>query len=206
MSSKANSNQINGRARSAKQIEASQKNGAKGTGPKTEEGKRRSSMNALKYGIYAERLVPIGQDPQVYDEYRQRVWQQWDPQDALEEELTLQLIRYGWKIRFYEVLENSLYSSEILNYYQSNLPLDHRKTRKIDKTYLIDHAKDQLNKSDELLAIAFQQNINENRALLVLNQMDMRAFAKYHKTLEILQQYKRKKKWLSNNSSKKKEK
>ena len=95
MSSKTNSDQIKGKARSAKQIEASQKNGAKGTGPKTEEGKRRSSMNALKYGIYAERLVPIGQDPQVYDEYRQRVWRQWDPQDALEEELTLQLIRYG---------------------------------------------------------------------------------------------------------------
>lgn len=180
--------------RSMKQQEASRRNGKLTKGPISDEGKARSSANALKHGIYAERLVPIGQDPQVYDEYRQRVWRQWDPQDALEEELTLQLIRYGWKIRFYEVLESSLYSSEILNYYQSNLPLDHRKTRKIDKTYLIDHAKDQLNKSDELLAIAFQQNINENRALLVLNQMDMRAFAKYHKTLEILQQYKRKKK------------
>jgi len=180
--------------RSMKQQEASRRNGKLTKGPISDEGKARSSANAHKHGIYAERLVPIGQDPQVYDEYRQRVWRQWDPQDALEEELTLQLIRYGWKIRFYEVLENSLYSSEILNYYQSNLPLDHRKTRKIDKTYLIDHAKDQLNKSDELLAIAFQQNINENRALLVLNQMDMRAFAKYHKTLEILQQYKRKKK------------
>lgn len=180
--------------RSMKQQEASRRNGKLTKGPISDEGKARSSANALKHAIYAERLVPIGQDPQVYDEYRQRVWRQWDPQDALEEELTLQLIRYGWKIRFYEVLENSLYSSEILNYYQSNLPLDHRKTRKIDKTYLIDHAKDQLNKSDELLAIAFQQNINENRALLVLNQMDMRTFAKYHKTLEILQQYKRKKK------------
>ena len=72
---------------------------------------------------------------------------------------------------------------------------DHRHHHLEQALYLlIDHAKDQLNKSDELLAIAFQQNINENRALLVLNQMDMRAFAKYHKTLEILQQYKRKQK------------
>jgi len=182
------------KTRSAKQIAASQKNGAQGKGPKTEEGKRRSSMNALKHWIYAERLVPIGQDPQAYDDYRQQIWEHWNPQGALEEELTLQLIRYGWKIRIYEILESSLYSNEILNYYKSNLPLDHRKTRKIDRTYLLDHGKDQLNKSDELLCIAFQQNINENRALLVLDQMDLRAFAKYHKTLELLQQHKRKKK------------
>ena len=179
--------------RTAKQILASQQNGRLGKGPQSELGKRRSSANAIKHGGYAERFVPVGQNVDAYQEYFDRQYAYWKPTDALEEEFVHQLIRYGWKLQFNAILESSLYSNEILNYYRSNLSLDYRKTRNISKVYLVDNAKSELNKSDELMAIAFQQDLNGNQCLLALDDMDSRVFVKFQKTLDKLLEHRRRK-------------
>ena len=86
-----------------------------------------------------------------------------------------------------------MYSNEILNYYRSNLSLDYRKTRNISKVYLVDNSKSELNKSDELMAIAFQQDLNGNQCLMLLDDMDSRVFVKFQKTLDRLLEYRRNK-------------
>ena len=177
--------------RSPLQIKASQENGKLGKGPQSKKGKQRSSANALKHGGYAERFVPVGQSVEAYQEYFQYHYDYWAPTDALEEEFVTQVIRYGWKLRFNAILENSLYSNEILNYYRTNLPLEHRKNRNISSTYLMDNAKVELNKSDELTAIAFQQDLNGNQSLIMLDDMDSRVFTKYQRTLNNLLEYRR---------------
>ena len=177
--------------RSSLQIKASQENGKLGKGPQSKKGKQRSSANALKHGGYAERFVPVGQSVEAYQEYFQYHYDYWAPTDALEEEFVTQVIRYGWKLRFNAILENSLYSNEILNYYRTNLPLEHRKKRNISSTYLMDNAKIELNKSDELTAIAFQQDLNGNQSLIMLDDMDSRVFTKYQRTLNNLLEYRR---------------
>ena len=179
--------------RSPLQIKASQQNGKLGKGPQSKKGKQRSSANALKHGGYAERFVPVGQSVEAYQEYFQYHYDYWAPTDALEEEFVNQLIRYGWKMRFNTILENSLYSNEILNYYRSNLPLEHRKTRNITSSYLLNDAKVELSKSDELTAIAFQQDLNGNQSLILLDDMDSRVFTKYQRTLNNLLEYRRSK-------------
>ena len=177
--------------RSSLQIKASQENGKLGKGPQSKKGKQRSSANALKHGGYAERFVPVGQSVEAYQEYFQYHYDYWAPTDALEEEFVTQVIRYGWKLRFNAILENSLYSNEILNYYRTNLPLEHRKNRNISSTYLMDNAKIELNKSDELTAIAFQQDLNGNQSLIMLDDMDSRVFTKFQRTLNNLLEYRR---------------
>src|SRR4051812_10900274 len=46
---------------------ANRKNALKSTGPRTPEGKRRSSMNALKHGLTATTVLLPGEDREAYD-------------------------------------------------------------------------------------------------------------------------------------------
>ena len=58
---------------SPKRIAANRRNAAQSTAPRTPEGKRRASLNALKHGLRAETLVLPGEDPaelaQLTDEW-----------------------------------------------------------------------------------------------------------------------------------------
>ena len=179
--------------RSPLQVKASQQNGKLGKGPQSKKGKQRSSANAIKHGGYSEYFVPVGQNVEAYQEYFQFHYDYWAPTDALEEEFVTQLIRYGWKLRFNAILENSLLSNEILNYYRSDLPLDYRKVRGVSSTYLLDGAKLELSKGDELAAIAFQQDLNGNQCITMLDDMDSRVFSKFQRTLSNLLEYRRSK-------------
>ena len=53
------------------QIKANRENAKKSTGPRTEEGKARVSLNALKHGLLARDAVLPSEDPAEFD--RQRV-------------------------------------------------------------------------------------------------------------------------------------
>ena len=46
---------------SQKQIDANRRNAQKSTGPKTKEGKAKSSMNSIKYGIYSDKFLIKGE-------------------------------------------------------------------------------------------------------------------------------------------------
>src|SRR3954447_20182557 len=55
---------------SEKQIEANRRNALKSTRPKSEKGKERASMNALRHGLTAEQAVLPHEDPRNYDQIR----------------------------------------------------------------------------------------------------------------------------------------
>ena len=55
---------------SAAKLEANRRNAQKSTGPRTEEGKDRSKLNAVKHGMRAETLVLLDEDPQALEDRR----------------------------------------------------------------------------------------------------------------------------------------
>ena len=66
------------------QIKANQENAKKSTGPKTVEGKQRSSMNAMTHGIFAQIPILPGEDRENLTALTDAINQAYKPQDAME--------------------------------------------------------------------------------------------------------------------------
>jgi hypothetical protein len=81
------------------QLAANRANAQLSKGPTTEEGKRRSSMNALKSGLRANTVVLPDENPQDFEAFRERLYQALDPQDALQEALVESIIVDMWRAR-----------------------------------------------------------------------------------------------------------
>jgi hypothetical protein len=58
---------------------ANQQNCQKSTGPKTEQGKKRSSMNAVKHGMRAETVLLRTENTQAFQEHVDRWMNDWQP-------------------------------------------------------------------------------------------------------------------------------
>src|SRR5438045_1517954 len=82
---------------SQRKIEANRANALKSTGPRTAEGKTRSSMNALKHGLRARTLILPGEDPGEFAAIGQAVAEQ--PGESAEAMMLNQLTELQWKLR-----------------------------------------------------------------------------------------------------------
>jgi hypothetical protein len=84
---------------SSARAEASRKNGAKSRGPKTPEGKARSSRNALKHGLRAARhLVLPAEDPAAAAQLEAAMFEELAPEGALQSELARQIASAAWRL------------------------------------------------------------------------------------------------------------
>jgi hypothetical protein len=85
---------------SAARIAANRRNAQKSTGPRSPEGKRRSSENATRHGAFSERGFPVriglfAEDPEEVDAYQAGIVQALDPRDDVEDaQAQLVALRY----------------------------------------------------------------------------------------------------------------
>jgi hypothetical protein len=79
---------------SFKQIAANRCNASKSTGPRTEEGKRRSRRNAVRHGLAAETVIGALEDAEDYQAFEAAITADYDAQSAVERELVLRLLAY----------------------------------------------------------------------------------------------------------------
>ena len=74
---------------SPQKLEANRRNAQKSTGPVSEEGKKISSMNALKHGLLARDMVvtrgPYKEDEMELLELLESEWERWNPVGRAEE-------------------------------------------------------------------------------------------------------------------------
>src|SRR5260370_18192470 len=86
---------------SQKRKDASRKNGALG-GPKSPEGKARSSENAIKHNLYAKHCKALStESEELFVELRTGLFREYDPQTTIECETVEQLAMAAWRVRRY---------------------------------------------------------------------------------------------------------
>jgi hypothetical protein len=83
---------------SQKQIDANRRNAPKSTGPKSEEGKARSSMNALRHGLTAAQTVLPHEDQDDYEKLREGMLESYAPADSAELAVVEELVDANWRL------------------------------------------------------------------------------------------------------------
>ena len=91
------------------QIKANRLNALKSTGPKTAEGRAKSRMNALKYGLNAKQLIIFDEKEKDLSGLISDLFEDYQPVGAREEELTRQLALAFWSLRRIRRAEAGIY-------------------------------------------------------------------------------------------------
>ena len=103
-----------------KQIAANRRNAAKSTGPRSPEGKARSSMNALKSGVDAEAEIIPGENPAALAELTNQYLRRWRPTTPEQRCYVDTLIRNDWVLSRLARAESDLWQYGMLSPYQSD--------------------------------------------------------------------------------------
>jgi hypothetical protein len=74
-------------------------NAQKSTGPKTDAGKGRSRLNALKHGLRSEDLVLPTEDADAFDDFRQAWHDDWKPCTQARFQLVETLVAATWRMK-----------------------------------------------------------------------------------------------------------
>lgn len=96
-------------ATSPKQIRANRENASKSTGPRTAEGKARSSQNAITHGLTAKQFVIDGEDPEEFAALFEGLVEDYGPKTKFELYLVEQVAGVLWRLRRIPACEAAIY-------------------------------------------------------------------------------------------------
>ena len=91
---------------SQKQIEANRRNALKSTGPKSDDGKARSRLNALRHGLTAEQAVLPHEDENDYEKLREGMLESYAPENSAEQAIVEELANAYWRLLRMHRVEN----------------------------------------------------------------------------------------------------
>ena len=78
------------------------------TGPRTDSGKQRSSLNALRHGLTAASAVLPSEDQAAFDAHRRGFFDEYQPATPTETQLTQEIADTAWRINRIPSLEAAL--------------------------------------------------------------------------------------------------
>ena len=94
--------------RHARSAAINRANSAHSTGPRTESGKQRSSLNALSHGLTAASPVLRSEDRAAFEDHRHRFLDEYKPATPTENQLIQELVETAWRINRIPLLEADL--------------------------------------------------------------------------------------------------
>ena len=92
-----------------KQIAANRLNAQTSTGPRTENGKRRSRRNAFRHGLTAETIINVVENAADYRKLEARLKADFHPQTTIEQQLVARLASLLWRLRRATAIESGLF-------------------------------------------------------------------------------------------------
>jgi hypothetical protein len=94
---------------SKNKLTANRRNATHSTGPRTPEGKAKSSTNATKLGLYAKRLIITDDDRPEFEQLERTLRHSLKPHGAIEESLFDRVLLNSWQLRRTEILETEMW-------------------------------------------------------------------------------------------------
>jgi len=104
-------------------------------GPRSPEGKAKSSQNSFKHGLYSKQLVLPNEDPAELDDLRASLRAQHQPANTTEEILVNELAENFWRIRRMRQLEARTLNPENLENLATLLPAIHRAMASAERAF-----------------------------------------------------------------------
>ena len=98
---------------SSARLAANRANAEKSTGPRTPEGKARSSQNSIKHGLSSRGFVVRDDETGEFEQLRDSLYRQVAPRGALEITLFRRLLHATWNLHRIERLEAELFHDNI---------------------------------------------------------------------------------------------
>jgi hypothetical protein len=89
-------------------VKINKKNAQHSTGPKTESGKKKSSLNALRHGLTGQIVVMPTEDLAAYQSHLKSFTDEYAPKGATEANLTQALADTSWRLNRVAALETNL--------------------------------------------------------------------------------------------------
>ena len=92
------------------QLIANRENAQHSTGPRTPEGKKRSSLNAVRHGLTGQVVVMPYEDLQAYNEFLDRYIKGLNPKNEPEKQLAVDMANTTWKLNRCTSIESGIYA------------------------------------------------------------------------------------------------
>ncbi len=157
--------------RTERQTRASRENAKKSTGPRTPQGKARSSKNALKHGLLALDSVIPGEDPADFDRHLTLYEDTYNPANCIERELVLQIADSAWRMRRLSRIEATVMTAGI------------ERTRVHQQTYLPERMREGHEGKLQLLGASM---LERTKLLNNLARYDGHLNRRFHRAVELM--------------------
>ena len=150
--------------------EASRINGAKSHGPKTEDGCRAASLNAVKHGLTAQTIVLPNESQEEFEAELREYIQHFEPANKPEMDLVRQLAAANWRMARYAAVETGILDTKMK---------DQREFAAKRWTDISESTR---------LALAFESLAGPGSPLALLNRYQARLHHEYQRILKSLLQ------------------
>jgi hypothetical protein len=108
-----------------KQLQANRENAKKSTGPKTETGKRRSSLNAVRHGLTGQVVVLPAEEIEAYNQFAAPIAEGLETVGALEIQLAAMYTGFLWRVNRAAAVEDNMFGLGHMEQVAENLNIDH---------------------------------------------------------------------------------